>query len=246
MNQTSVFRSTNGREAIRSYYNGILSMLPLTQKTVDTPLGKTFVLEAGDTHNSPVILLHGSCSNSAAWLGDIPALAASHHVFAADIPGEPGNSEDRRLDIQSDEYPRWLCAIMDALAIQNAAIIGNSLGGWLALQFASMYPQRTSALVILAPSGLAKPKAAFMDQIATIAETTDNAKDVGKTMAGDTALPEAVLQFMALVAEHFIPITDALAGAQYFAAASAFHACALYRRKKRCHHGYRTGIPAAA
>ena len=49
MNQTSVFKTAEGREAIRAYYHGIINSLPLIQKTVDTDFGKTFILEAGQS-----------------------------------------------------------------------------------------------------------------------------------------------------------------------------------------------------
>ena len=108
MKPSSVFKSEEGRDQIRAYYQGILNRFPLGQRTVPTAHGETFVLEAGGGNLPPVILLHGSCSNSAAWLGDMAALAAHYHIYAVDIPGEPGNSEDQRLDFQSDADTRWL------------------------------------------------------------------------------------------------------------------------------------------
>lgn len=210
MNRTSVFKSEAGRDRIRAYYNGILSRFPLTQRTVPTAFGETFVLEAGDSGNPPVVLLHGSCSNSAAWLGDMAALTAFYHVFAADIPGEPGNSEDRRLDFLSDEYPRWLCKVLDGLLIQRAVVIGNSMGGWLALQFAAAYPQRTAALALLAPSGIVEPKAAFLDRILDVAGNPDSAKAATDAVMGGADVPPEVLEFMALILDNFIPFTGAL------------------------------------
>ncbi len=80
------------------------------------------MLEAGKVENPAVILLHGSCSNSAAWLGDIPTLADKFHVFAVDILGEAGNSEEYRLDIDSDQYPQWLAELLDLLSIFSICI----------------------------------------------------------------------------------------------------------------------------
>lgn len=108
MSKFHVFKTEEGRNKIRSHYNQILSVIPLPQRYVDTSFGKTFLLEAGNPENPTIVLLHGSCSNCAAWLGDIPALSERFHVIAVDIPGEPGNSEENRLDIHSNDYPRWL------------------------------------------------------------------------------------------------------------------------------------------
>lgn len=210
MNANSVFKSVEGREKIRAYYNQILSFFPLTQRYVDTSFGKTFVLEAGNDENPAVILLHGSCSNSAAWLGDIPVLASKFHVFAVDILGEAGNSEENRLDINSNGYPQWLNELMNMLNIKQSVIMGNSMGGCLALHFAAAYPQRILALVLLAPSGIIPPKQSFLDQTAGIVSNAENAASVNDSVLGDEAIPKEVREFMNLIMENFNPLTGAL------------------------------------
>lgn len=204
MENIRVFKSMAGREKIRDYYNNILGYFPFHQLHVDTSYGKTFVLEAGDPMKQPVILLHGSCSNSAAWLGDIPILAEGYHVFSVDIPGEPGNSAENRLDFHSGEYPSWLGEVLDGLGIDRASIVGNSMGGWLALHFAANYPDRIQALALLAPSGIVLPKQSFIDQ------TADMAESASESLLSDVELPREVLEFMALVMDNFNPFTGAL------------------------------------
>lgn len=210
MNGISVFKSDEGRDKIRGYYNKILSFFPFIQRYVDTSFGKTFVLETGTDGNPVIILLHGSCSNSAAWLGDIPLLAMQYHVFAVDLLGEAGNSEENRLDFNSDEYPLWLKEVMDLLGVEQSIIIGNSLGGWLALHLAAAFPKRTRALVLIAPSGLILPKQSFLDQTSDISVNPDSAASVGNSLMSDAKLPKEVLEFMTLVMENFNPIIGAL------------------------------------
>lgn len=210
MNNTIVFKSDEGRDKIRGYYNKILSFFPFTERYVDTSFGKTFVLEAGTDENPAIILLHGSCSNSAAWLGDIPILATQYHVFAIDLLGEAGNSEENRLDLNSDEYPRWLNEVMDLLGVEQAVIMGNSLGGWLALHFAAAFPKRTMALVLIAPSGIILPKESFLEQTEDILINSDRAATVSEALMGDAKLPKEVLEFITLVMENFNPIIGAL------------------------------------
>ena len=206
----NVFKSEVGRDKIRGYYNQILSAFPLNQVYVDTTFGKTFVLEAGNPENPSIVLLHGSCSNSAAWLGDMPALLGVFHVYAVDIVGEPGNSEENRLDINSNEYPQWLNEVLNGLNINKAVIMGNSMGGWLSLHFAAAFPDRTSALVLLAPSGIIPPKESFMSQTADINNNPDGAAAVNEAIMGDEAIPKEVQEYMNFVMENFNPITDPL------------------------------------
>lgn len=210
MNKASVFKSTEGREKIRAYYNNILGFFPFRQRFVDTSFGKTFVLEAGNPVGQTVVFLHGSCSNSAAWLGDMAVMAGSYHVCAVDMPGEPGNSEDNRLDFESGEYPRWLKEALDSLEIEKAVLIGNSMGGWLALHFGASFPTRTSALVLLAPSGIVQPRQSFMDKIADISSKPDVARSVNDDVMGGVTIPKEVIEFMALVMENFVPYTGTL------------------------------------
>ncbi|MFA7673657.1 MAG: alpha/beta hydrolase [Clostridia bacterium] len=209
MNKIKVFKSDEGRDRIRKYYNGILSFFPFRQKYVDTSFGKTFVLEAGQPGYPALVLLHGSCSNSAMWLGDIPVLMSNFHVFAVDTLGEAGNSEETRLDIDTDEYTRWLSELLEKLDISQAVIMGNSMGGWLALHFAAAFPKRTSALVLLAPAGIVPARQSFLAKTANISEDPDSAASVKNAIFADTAVPKEVMEFMSLVMADFNPITGA-------------------------------------
>lgn len=210
MEKRGVFKSPEGRDLIRGYYNNVLNRFPLKQLYLDTSYGKTFVLRAGSADGRPLILLHGSCSNSSAWLGDIARLSESYFVYSVDIPGEPGNSEDKRLDFHSDDYPHWLNEVMDGLCIKRAAIVGNSLGGWLALSFAALFPQRVSALALMAPSGIVTPKQSFIDQTSDMASHPEKAEAARDSLLSVPGIPKEVLEFMALVMENFNPFTGAL------------------------------------
>ena len=210
MERVSVFKSASGRDNIRHYYNSILRNFPLTQKYIQTSYGKTFILEAGEKRNPPVILIHGSCSNSAAWLNEIIALNETYHVFAVDILGEPGNSEDNRLSIDSNDYSHWLKEVLDILKIEKAILIGNSMGGWLVLHFSALYPVRAKALILLAPSGIISPKQSFLHKTENISKDSAYAKDIHDELIEHAGLPKEVIEFMALVLENFNPITKAL------------------------------------
>ncbi len=202
---TSVFKSEQGRDKVRAYYNQILSHFPFAQRYAQTAYGKTFYLEAGSAQAPAVVLLHGSCSNGAIWLGDIPALAQRFHVFAADLPGEAGNSEDTRPGLS--DYPKWLNELLNVLQLDKAVIIGHSLGGWLALHFAAAYPTRADRLVLFAPSGIVEPNPSFLEEsIESINGGESNV--LGDKVMGD--VPKPVRDFLNLIMENFSPITGAL------------------------------------
>ena len=207
----SVFRSAEGRELVRARYNGILGAFPVEKTYVDTPQGRTFVIEAGTKDAPPVVLLHGSCGNGAFWLGDIFRLASRYRVLAADIPGEAGNSDENRLNFESDAPNQWLEAVLDALNVPRAALIGNSFGGWMALKFATSRPERVAKLLAVVPAGIVPPSALF--QAESLRESVDDARgraSLSDAITSEAPLPGPVAEFLRLIGENFLPMTEAL------------------------------------
>lgn len=207
MGTNTVFKSAEGRDIIRSHYNQIISTFLFGQRYVGTSYGRTFLLEAGAPENEPLILLHGSCSNSAFWFGEMTALSKTHHVFAVDIVGEAGNSEDNRLDLHSSAYAEWLRDVLDALSIQKAVIAGNSLGGWMALNFSTAYPERVSKLILIASAGIGQIRPKFLSDVSSSREQTEPLK-MSPSIAGEQSMPQAVMDFINLILQHFNPVEE--------------------------------------
>lgn len=200
----SVFKSEESKRRIRRRYNEILSSFPFQQRYIDTTFGKTFLLEAGEKEAPAVLLLHGSCSNSAFWFGEMLALPQAYHVCAVDIPGEAGNSEDNRLDLKTEAYADWLKEVADALGIGRTAIVGNSLGGWMALRFAVSYPDSVEKLALIATSGLSKQNPATLDT------TNEGQAELEGEVKESAKLPEEVEAFINLILEGYLPIREEL------------------------------------
>ncbi len=207
--KTSVYRSEEKKTAFRAAYNGFLSAMPFEKRTVGTPYGETFLLEAGNPDNPPVLLLHGSCSNSAFWFNDILALAGGYHVFAADIPGEAGNSTEYRLDLHGPGYAEWLAALLDALHLPRVILAGNSLGGWMALKFATTYPARVEKLMLFASGGLADIREDFLSRAKAANDAGESDAFDGNVTDG-AGIPKEIVDFLNLIFESYYPIVDPL------------------------------------
>lgn len=160
---TKAFNSQESKAAVINYYNMLLNQLTVDYETVSvqTRYGNTFALTAGDRTKTVVILLHGSSMNSAMWLDDIITLAPHYYVIAPDIPGEPGQSDVKQLPLNSNDYAEWLIDVYKSFNIKSAFVVGNSLGGWLALRFGTLYPEKVKKLVLLAPAGIGEQNPAF-------------------------------------------------------------------------------------
>ncbi len=205
----SVFKSPALREKILTRYNQILDGFPFEKLRLETRAGETFALAAGKVENPALILLHGSCSNSAFWFPELTALSRWYRVYAFDIPGEAGNSADNRLDLHGEAYADWLMDALRALGIERASVAGNSLGGWMALRFAAKYPACVLRLALIAPGGLSGVNEAVFER-ARRAEAEGATLSVDASVSGGATLPPPVLEFMNLIFSGFNPIAEAL------------------------------------
>jgi pimeloyl-ACP methyl ester carboxylesterase len=209
MTTQQVFKSEESRDAIRTRYNQILSVFPFQKRYVETTFGRTFILESGDAKSPPLVLLHGSCSNSAFWFGEISALSGIFHVLAVDILGEAGNSAENRLDLDSEDYADWLAEVFDACAIEKPVVIGNSLGSWMALRFATKYPERVSRLILIAPAGLSGINVEFLERAKRMSQQKEPIT-MDPSVAQGVELPKEVEEFIILIFQGYNPITVAL------------------------------------
>ncbi len=208
-----IFKTEEARQKIIEYYDMLLAGLAAEyeEKFVETYYGRTHVVEAGSKDKQPLILLHGSVSNSAMWLGDIPVLAKDYHVAAIDIVGEAGKSEPVRHSMKTDAYALWLDEVIEGLGMEKPTIIGNSLGGWLALKYASLFPQKVGNLVLIAPSGIVGAKLSFV--LKSIAAVSGGEKGMLKFMEyvyGTKDIPEQVIEYTRIMMDGFNPMVGGL------------------------------------
>lgn len=140
------------------YYDALLARYPTPFEScfVPTRAGSTHVLISGPVDAPPLFLIHGSGTNALSWGLQVEAFSQHYRVFAVEIPGQPGKSERVRPSIRKGAIGDWLCDVVHALSAQPIHLIGLSLGGWVALKFASYHPERVKKLVLLAPAGVVR------------------------------------------------------------------------------------------
>ena len=124
-----------------------------TSRTVRTTDWNLHYHEAGSGH--PLILLHGSGPGATGWSnfsGNLPGLAQRFRVLAVDMPGW-GASDACPVDRL--EHVDAALQFMDALGIERAAVVGNSMGGITAVRLAAEHPDRISHLITMGPASSA-------------------------------------------------------------------------------------------
>lgn len=95
-----------------------------------------------------VVLVHGLGASWQCWLENMPALAERHRVIALDLPGF-GLSEMPREEISITGYGRCVDAVCAALGVERAAIVGNSMGGFIGAEVAIEFATRVERLVLV-------------------------------------------------------------------------------------------------
>jgi 4,5:9,10-diseco-3-hydroxy-5,9,17-trioxoandrosta-1(10),2-diene-4-oate hydrolase len=126
----------------------------IEKRHVDVGGLPTRYLRAG-TSGPPLVLLHGVGDNALDWQWVMPTLARNQRVFAPDLPGSGGSTKPD-VDYSPAFFTQFLSAFLDALEVERAAVVGNSLGGLVSLRLALSDPSRVSALGLVASAGFGR------------------------------------------------------------------------------------------
>ncbi len=207
---TGFYRSAEGARAVEARYRAILARWPVPnqQLRVATREGETFVVACGEAGAPALLLLHGSASNSAMWMGDVAAWARHFRVYAVDLIGEPGLSAASRPALASEAHALWLGDVLESLALERVSMVGISLGGWLALDLATRRPEQVESLALLCPGGVGRQRKEFLFEALPLLLLGEwGRRKLMALVAGPAATaappPPEFRDFMALIYRHF-------------------------------------------
>lgn len=153
---------------------------------------RTRVLTAGeDARGAPVVMIHGVGGWAENWREVMAPIAASgRRAIAVDLPGF-GESEApgrvRHFGPADAFYPAFVLALLDVLAIEQAHLMGSSMGGAVAYMAAVTAPHRTRSLVLAASAGLGTDVARFL-RLATLPGIVAFARRFGRPRQGRDVL----------------------------------------------------------
>jgi 2-hydroxymuconate-semialdehyde hydrolase len=133
---------------------------PVTPSTVDVAGVPTAVTDTGDPGGDrpPVLLLHGSgpgVSAAANWRPIIPALSARRRVIAPDQLGFGGTATGAKHTYGRAAWTDHALALLDTLGVPEVDVIGNSMGGAIALSLAVACPSAIRRVVLMGTMGVA-------------------------------------------------------------------------------------------
>ncbi len=118
---------------------------------LELPIGSVSTLAIGE--GPDVLLIHGLGATKASWLDLAASLVQDgNRVLIPDLPGFGASSKPARGSYTAAWFAEAMRQLMDAMDVERADVIGNSLGGRVAIELALRHPERVSALVLLCPA----------------------------------------------------------------------------------------------
>jgi pimeloyl-ACP methyl ester carboxylesterase len=121
-------------------------------RTISTPRARLSIMDAGT--GPPILAMHGLGGTKGSFLPTVAALADRDRfrVIAVDLPGFGDSDKPLGAAYDAHYFAQVAVDLLDALGLERAHLIGNSLGGRVALEIALRHPDRVGRLALLAPS----------------------------------------------------------------------------------------------
>jgi pimeloyl-ACP methyl ester carboxylesterase len=150
----SVFRSQALEVQYLRAYDAVLQQWPVPYAELDVPtrFGATHVIASGPADGHPVLLLPPGGTYAPIWVRNVGPLSQSFRVYAVDILGEVNKSKPTRPILNHAEFMQWMADLLDGLGIERAHLVGNSNGGFFALETALNLPERVDKVVLISPA----------------------------------------------------------------------------------------------
>ena len=184
-----------------------------------------------------VVFIHGLGGNWQNWLENIPRVAQHRRVIAMDLPGH-GESEMPADKISISGYGMWVDELLERIDVDQAILVGNSMGGFIATEMAISHPRRVCALVIAAAAGISQTNVRRHPLMTILRSGTAIASWVGANSHKVAARPRARHLSTAFVFRHpsRLPpdlMAEVMRGAGKPAFMKALDACLSYDFRDR-------------
>jgi pimeloyl-ACP methyl ester carboxylesterase len=148
------FKNERARAHFLNVYQTAMAQLPPVSESTDVPTSFGTVRAYrfdGPSGDPPVVLLPGRNASTPMWRVNIPALIEHRTVIVIDLLGEAGMSVQDKPITGPDDEAQWLDDALAGLGLERAHLMGVSVGGWTAVNYAVRRPGRAPSLALLDP-----------------------------------------------------------------------------------------------
>lgn len=139
-------------------------MTSIESKTIKVDGRDVLYYTAG--HGEPLVVIHGGGGDARSWAQNIEELAKKYTVYAPDLPGY-GGSQPMEGHYYIPELTAFIARFTESIGLERFYLVGHSLGGGIALDFALMFPEKIRKLVLISSLCLGR-EIAFWIKLFTI------------------------------------------------------------------------------
>lgn len=148
------FASAEGAaDYFSAYHDGMMNLPePTAQWDIATDFGSVRVYRFGDDARTPLVLLPGRQAATPLWRANLPTLLKLRTVYTIDLLGEPGYSVQQKRISNDADQAAWLDQVLAGLKLPKVHLLGLSIGGWTAINYAGHHPGRVASMTLLDPA----------------------------------------------------------------------------------------------
>jgi len=149
-----LFRSPEFEARFDAAYQAVLNQWPVhyEELSVPTRFGATHVIASGPRAAPPVVLLPPGGGYAPIWVRNVGPVSQSYRTYAVDIIGELNRSIPTHPIRSHREFMEWMVDLLDGLHLESTHLVGNSNGGFFALETALYLPERVRKVVLISPA----------------------------------------------------------------------------------------------
>ena len=152
----SIYKTKEGKKKCLELYDRQLKKSGAHYEDiyVDTSFGKTHLVRIGNKAGKPLLVFHGGNSTTAYNLLLCKFLLDDFDIYAVDIIGHPGKSDEISLSPRGYSYGEWASEVIDKLGFKKMRCYGGSFGGGVLAKLMCVCPEKVERCVLEVPSGI--------------------------------------------------------------------------------------------
>ena len=177
---------THGLEIGRWAKRRSFAALGLERQTIASPVGGQVVFESSNVGAPDLVLIHGFGDDASTWSIPTKELVGRYHLIVPDLAGHGGSGPTGDELSYEDVYQALAKVLGERTNGRGVVVVGNSLGGWLAMRYALEHPNQVNHLVLINAAGLEHP----IDKSLLIPTSRDALSEKLRLMFPDGTLPE--------------------------------------------------------
>lgn len=155
-NKKSIYRNEEAKKVVLELYDRQIEDLKIPYKDlyIDTPFGRTHLIECGNLAGKPLLVFHGGNATTAYNLKYCSFLLHDFHIFAVDTIGHPGKSAEVSLSARNQDYGKWAVTVIKGLGFDKIACFGGSFGAGILVKAICASPEAIERSVLLVPAAI--------------------------------------------------------------------------------------------